>query len=48
MKEAFAPKLSIPKWVPESVAQFVREKYAADVRRVYAKAILNAATWLPL
>jgi hypothetical protein len=35
-------KLSIPKWVPESVAQFVREKYAADVRRVYAKAIRKA------
>jgi hypothetical protein len=36
---AFAPKLSIPRWVPEPVAQFVREEYAVDVLCIYAAKI---------
>jgi hypothetical protein len=36
---AIPSELEIPSWVPESVTQYVRAKYAADVRRVYVKAI---------
>jgi hypothetical protein len=38
---AFAPKLSIPRWVPKAIAQFVRAEYAADVLGRYALVILS-------
>lgn len=33
------PELDVPSWVPESIAQFARTKYAADVRWTYEEAI---------
>jgi hypothetical protein len=36
---AFAPKLSIPRWVPKTVAQFVREEYAVEVLNIYGAKI---------
>ena len=29
------PRLDIPSWVPDAIAQYVSAKYAADVDRAY-------------
>jgi hypothetical protein len=34
-----APRLDIPSWVPEPIAQYVMARYIADVDRVYEKAL---------
>jgi hypothetical protein len=36
---AAPPELEVPSWVPESIAQFARATFAADVHRAYAAAI---------
>jgi len=39
MKADLPRPLRIPAWVPKPIAQSVRAKYAADVHRIYARAI---------
>ena len=39
MKADLPRPLRIPAWVPEPIAQSARAKYAADVHRIYARAI---------
>jgi hypothetical protein len=34
-----SPEFDVPSWVPESIAQFARATFAADVHRAYAAAI---------
>ena len=36
---AIPPKLDIPSWVPDAIAQHVSAKYAAEVDRVYETAL---------